>query len=175
MKKKTQITFASTMTKCNLRTSLSFSPCCSHKRATLVRISSSMHLRESSGPYLPKLKRQSEDIIVPSQQHWGNGNRKTNTWEGKGGIQKQSGCPISSKRTMDGCINKPTSKEDQPNSKNKGMQNKKHIRVIYRCTNTLRLWSSLQRVEHWDLLQRSVHGWKLRRGIHFSYMDDSII
>ncbi|KAK1619221.1 hypothetical protein QYE76_024738 [Lolium multiflorum] len=38
---------------------------------------------------------------------------------------------------------------------------KKHIRVIYRCTNTLRLWSSLQRVEHQHLFTEG--RWPIRR------------
>jgi hypothetical protein len=53
------------------------------------------------------------------------------------------------------------------------------LQVIYRCTRTLRLWSSLQRAEHWDLftevLRRSVHGWRLWRGILFPNMGNSII
>jgi hypothetical protein len=37
------------------------------------------------------------------------------------------------------------------------------LQVIYRCTNTLCLWSSLQHVENWDLFMEVVHGWRLRQ------------
>jgi hypothetical protein len=50
------------------------------------------------------------------------------------------------------------------------------LQVIYRCTGTLHLWPSLQRVEHRDqFLRKFVHDWRLRRGILFPIMGGSII
>jgi hypothetical protein len=48
------------------------------------------------------------------------------------------------------------------------------LRVIYRAISTLRLWSSLQRLEDRDLFMEVCAHWKLRRGILFSNMDDRI-
>jgi hypothetical protein len=47
-------------------------------------------------------------------------------------------------------------------------KNSSILQVIYRAISTLRLWSSLQRLEDRDFY------WKLRRGILFPNMDDHI-